>query len=482
MSLVFSANGKSLPIDNSTPFFLSSRGTKLADVLRDLGANYQLPVVVSKKIEGTFIGTIDSVNLSDAMNKLAQLYQLAWFYDGQALYIYLAQEVESRLLTPDYLRPATLIKQLNSVELLDPRQCRIKAVAASNAIEVYGVPVCVERVELFAKRLDTQAINREQNQEVVKLYPLKYATAADSQYSYRSQQVIIPGVVSLLREMSEGRSLPLASEQSKPQSTERQLPMFSADVRQNAVVVRDKRANLGLYENLIKQLDHRPKLVEVSVTIIDISAEVLGQLGIDWSGSVNFGGSGVTFNSNTGLSDSNFSTVIPNIGNFMLRVSALEKNARAQVISRPSLLTLDNMQAILDRNVTFYTKINSARDARLESISTGSLLRITPRIVEENKKQAVMLSLVVQDGKQTPALSEQEPLPQTSNAEIVTHTLLNKSEALLLGGFIQDQNSEGVTKIPLLGDIPILGALFRSKQNRATQTVRMFMITASSKQ
>ncbi len=479
MVLISPAVMGALPVNGAASFFLSTRGTKLADVLRDLGANYRIPVVVSQQIDSSFIGTLNGATPDIALDQLARLYQLAWYYDGQMLYVYKAQEVVSQLVTPNYLQAETLIAQLRSTGVLNGRQCSARSVPSSNAVEVHGVPICIERIVQFAKRIDEQKLNHEQNQEVVDFFPLQYATAADTQYSYRDQQVEIPGVVSVLEEIARGRAVPLKENQGQQPASDRMLPMFAADTRQNAVIVRDKRSNITLYKDLIARLDSKPKLVEISVAIIDVNSEDLSSLGVDWSASASIGGGKVNFNSGGSPNSGSFSTVISNTNNFMVSLSALEQTSKAQVLSRPSVVTLDNMQAVLDRNITFYTKIVGQDVAKLESIATGSLLRVTPHVVGKAGTQEIMLNLIIQDGRQVDAINSREPLPQTLNSQIATHTLLKEGQSLLLGGFVQDELTEGRRKIPLLGDIPILGKLFTMKQKNKRHSVRLFLIQAN---
>ena len=477
LSMTLSADA-AIATQGAPAFFLNTRGAKLADVLRDLGANYRVPVIVSAQIGESFIGRLDGGTPEQILEHLAQLYQLAWYYDGQTIHVYKAQEVGSQLLTPAYLLVQTLITQLQSTGILDKRYCRVRSVPSSNALEVQGVPACMERVSRLAEGLDQQKFNRERNQEAIELFALKYAAAADTQYTYRNQQVVVPGVVSVLKDMAQGRTLPLKENQGEPSPDDRSLPMFSSDPRQNAVLVRDRKLNLPLYADLITRLDHKPSLVEISVAIIDVNSQDLGALGVDWSGAARIGGVGVSLNTGEGLDSGNFSTVIANTGNFMVRLNALEQNAKARILSRPSVVTLNNMQAILDRNITFYTKLVAENVAKLESISAGSLLRVTPRVIGEGNRQEVMLTLIIQDGRQTSPISQSEPLPQTLNSEISTHALLKAGQALLLGGFVQDEESESVRKIPLLGDIPFIGRLFRSTQKVNRKTVRLFLIKA----
>ncbi|MDL4454983.1 EscC/YscC/HrcC family type III secretion system outer membrane ring protein [Klebsiella michiganensis] len=467
-----------IPWQGNGLFFFASRGSKLSEVLRDLGANYGVPVVVSTQVDEPFIGEIPSMKPEQALNLLARMYKLAWYYDGQAIYIYKAQEVNSQLITPTYLTVPTLINQLKGSAILDRSSCRVSAVPASNALKVQGVPVCLQRVETLAKRIDEQKLNHDQNQEVIRLFPLKYANAADGHYDYRGRQVVVPGVVTILKEMAQGRTLPLQPNQGQPSSGDNNLPMISVDPTQNAIVVRDRKINIPLYDSLIAKLDKKPTLIEVAVMIIDVNSEDLNALGIDWSASAKIGGGTVSFNNQGVPNSDSFSSVISNTGNFMVRLNALQQNARAQILSRPSVVTLDNSQAVLDRSITFHTKLVSKEVAKLESITTGSLLRVTPRLIEEGGRQEVLLKLGIQDGRQIGTVSELEPLPQTLSSEVSTQTLLRAGQSLLLGGFIQNEQSEGERKIPLLGDIPLIGKLFSTSQKNNRSTVRLFLIKA----
>lgn len=236
---------------------------------------------------------------------------------------------------------------------------------------------------------------------------------------------------------------------------------------------------MPLYSSLITQLDQRPVQIEISVTIIDVDAGDISQLGIDWSASTSIGGAGVSFNSGeTAPNSDGFSTVIGNTGNFMVRLNALQKNSRARVLSRPSVVTLNNIQAVLDKNVTFYTKLQGDKVAKLESITSGSLLRVTPRMIDSDGVKEVLLNLNIQDGQQQAPLSSSEPLPEIQNSDISTQATLRVGQSLLLGGFIQDKQIESQNKIPLLGDIPLLGGLFRSTNKQSHSVVRLFLIKA----
>ncbi|CCD29242.1 Type III secretion system EscC protein [Candidatus Glomeribacter gigasporarum BEG34] len=472
------------------PYFMATRGAKVSETLQDIGANYGVPIIVSAQVEDYFTGTIRNEMPDAILRRFAQLFNLATYYDGQALYVYKGDEVKSQIITPRYLGTDRLIHYLTHGGIAAQQYCALRKVGQFNALEVFGVPKCIDRVTELAKNLDEKVLDQAQNQETVQIFPLRFASAADSAYAYRGQQVRIPGVVSVLRDMIQSRSPAgenMSGEAAGPvmpaNLMTNVLPSFSADSRQNAVVVRDRKVNMPLYAKLIEQLDQRPVQIEISVAIIDVDASNLSELGVDWSAAANLGRFGsVSFNSNPAKKEGMgmFSTILSDTPSFLVRLNALQQNSKAKILSRPSVVTLNNMQAVLDNNITFYTKLEGEKAVKLESVVTGSLLRVTPRLIEnENEQQQIMLTLNIQDGSQLkPVEGSREGLPQIKNSEISTQATLEAGQSLLLGGFVQNAQRQGENKIPLLGDIPVLGHLFRSKRDSTHNVVRLFLIKA----
>lgn len=480
---LFCAQALAQPIPwRGSPYFVSSQNTSLASVLRDLGANSGLPVVVSPRITEAYAGSLQDQPRGRVLEELSRLYQLLPYYDGNTLYVYKAQDMEQAVLSPTHLSGAEMAQLLRRSGLLDGAACQVRQVGASNTLQVNGVPACLNQVSTLAKQLDEQTLHQEENREAVAVFPLKYATASDTSYTYRNQSVVVPGVVSVLREMAQGRSLPLPDSKSTSPNDGAGQPTFSADQRQNAVLIRDRQQNMGLYKTLIPQLDQRPTLVEISVAIIDVNAGNINELGVDWSASTSIGGGHVTFNSNGGLESDSVSTLVSNSADFMIRLSALEQQSKARIVSRPSVVTLNNVQAVLDRSITFFTKLESENNPKLESVTAGALMRVTPRLVKETSGTKVMLTLNIEDGRQEAPLSRTESLPQIQNAEIATQATLSLGQSLLLGGFVQEEKTEGVRKIPLLGDLPLIGSLFRSTTKREQSVIRLFLIKAEPRQ
>ncbi|MCT4700506.1 EscC/YscC/HrcC family type III secretion system outer membrane ring protein [Enterobacteriaceae bacterium H20N1] len=464
------------------PFFIHTRGMPANALLRDLGANYHVPVIVSDLVNDVFVGEINGDGPQQSLARLERLFNLVSWYDGQALHVYKAREVASTVVTSQYLQPQALRSYLNQSGVLSDAGCRLRQVADFQAFEVQGVPACIQRVSQLVQEVDSKARIRATNTEALRVIPLRFASASDITYQYREQQVVVPGVVSVLNQMRSGKTLPVGDDKGI-ETRESITTQFSADPSQNAVIVRARELDIPLYQQLIAQLDKRQHQIEISVAIIDVDIGNLRQLGLDWGGTVGGGGFSVGFNSGISGDSSNYmSSVVSDSSDFMARVSALQQNSKARVLSQPSVVTQNNVQAILDKNVTFYTKLEGENVAKLESVTSGTLMRVTPRIVEDSQGrgiiQQIMLQLNIQDGQQSGVTSQTEPLPQVQNSEITTQATLNPGQSLLLGGFVQDKQIESKRGIPLLGDIPLLGELFSTTHHETHSVVRLFLIKA----
>lgn len=457
---------------------LRTRGTPLKTLFKDFGANYKVPVVVSELIDDVFIGSIENETPDELLDRLSRLYHLAWYFNGDTLYVYKAHQVSSKILTPDNTKSKMLKQYLASQKVTGVPGCKLREMKNISAFEVSGVPACIQRVTTVINEVDQKEKIRSQNKETIRIFPLRYASAADITYKYRTQEVVVPGVVSVLSKMRTENSLPAVDGGENIGGK----TQFSADPSQNAVLIRSRESNMSIYKDLIEQLDKQNHQIEISVAIIDVDEANLKQLGVDWNMSVDSGALSASFNS--GISDSSYmSSVVSNSGQFMARVSALQQKSQAHILSQPSVVTLNNVQAILDKNITFYTRVEGKNVANLESVTAGTLMRVTPRVVESlkdnGKIEKVNLVLNIQDGQQVQQSASSDALPQVQNSEITTQAALRPGESLLLGGFVQDKKVKGDRGIPWLGQIPLIGKLFSTERSEEHSVVRLFLIKAT---
>lgn len=266
-------------------------------------------------------------------------------------------------------------------------------------------------------------------------------------------------------------------------------PRIAIDPSLNAVIVRDRPENMPAYEGLVRALDIAPQIVELEATIIDLNIEKLRDLGIDWrirSQGFNalFGGdilrrSGNPANDinrfgavNEGLS---LSGVIGANREFIGRISALERKGAAKIVSRPQIVTLSNIEAVFDRTRTFYVRIAGDRQVDLFNVTAGTVLRVNPHVLIDNGQPRIRMVVGVEDG--TLLNQEVDDIPVVERASVNTQAMINEGEGLLLGGLTVNAQFDAESKIPLLGDIPILGELFKTRNRNRQQTERLFLIT-----
>ncbi len=267
---------------------------------------------------------------------------------------------------------------------------------------------------------------------------------------------------------------------------------IQADKRLNAVIVRDTPDRLKLYDELIAALDMEPQMVEIEATIIDIDVEKARDLGIDWRVSdgndisVGFGNGSVSdlrlqpgtdVDDITPLSRGLSVSSIISIGDvdFLSRITALAENGAAKIITRPQILTLSNNEAIFDQTETFYVEVAGEREVDLFNITAGTTLRVTPHVFAEEESTRIRVLVTIEDGTIQFTRSV-DGLPTVRRSAVNTQALIQEGQSLLLGGMTQQIDTERTIKIPLLGDIPVIGRLFRMDSKNSRRIERLFLI------
>ena len=170
---------------------------------------------------------------------------------------------------------------------------------------------------------------------------------------------------------------------------------------------------------------------------------------------------------------------------FMASINALESENAARMLGRPSVLTVDNVEAVLENTTTYYIPLRGQEAVDLYRVEAGTVLRVTPHIIHEGGKTSIKLAVSVQDdqndassGYQTVGESGDtltvNPIKQT---RINTQAMVEAGQSLLIGGYYYEQKSEGDSGVPILKDIPILGHLFKSSSTSGRQMERLILIT-----
>ena len=262
-----------------------------------------------------------------------------------------------------------------------------------------------------------------------------------------------------------------------------------ADARLNAVVVRDAPDRLGQYEQLIAALDVEPQSLEIEATIIDLNTDRLRELGINWRytkgrGSLLFGKGDSSdlllapttpAGAITPIGVGGFvSAVLGGANEFIARINALELQGAAKVVSSPQVLTLSNVEAVFDNSSTFFVRVAGRDDVDLFNVSAGTTLRVTPHVFKDNNQVRIKMLVSIEDG--TLSSRTVDTLPVINRSAINTQALIFEGESLLVGGITRESNSDDATKVPFLGDLPVVGGLFRNTTSNKSRVERLFLI------
>ncbi len=263
-----------------------------------------------------------------------------------------------------------------------------------------------------------------------------------------------------------------------------------ADARLNAVIVRDAPERMAQYEQLIASLDVEPQSIEIEATIIDVNTERLRELGINWRytkgrSSLLFGrgdSSDLQLTPATPPGDITpagrggfVSAVLGNVNQFIARINALQDQDAARVVSSPQVLTLSNVEAVFDSSQTFYVRVAGRDEVDLFNVTAGTSLRVTPHVFRDGDEVRIKMLVAIEDGTLSPRTVD--TLPVVDRSSINTQALIFEGESLLVGGITRQSNGDGATKVPTLGDLPLIGGLFRNERSSASHVERMFLIT-----
>ncbi|MGH8436949.1 MAG: type II secretion system secretin GspD [Pseudomonas sp.] len=371
---------------------------------------------------------------------------------------------------------------------------QVIADARTNRLILLGPPDARAKLVALAQSLDTPT-TRSANTRVIRL---RYNDAK--------------ALAQTLGEISEGLKTPDATGEAASQAVGKpQSLMIRADESLNALILLAEPDMVAVLEDIVHQLDVPRAQVLVEAAIVEVSGDITDALGVQWAvdargntgglGGVNFNGTGLSVGSvlqaiqdNKDGVDNDIRNRLPDgaiigIGtdHFGALITALSANNNSNLLSTPSLLTLDNQKAeiLVGQNVpfqtgTFTTDASGANNpfTTIERQDIGVTLKVTPHI---NEGASLRLEIEQEISSIAPAatLTAQAVDLITNKRSIKSTILADDGQVVVLGGLIQDDITKIDSKVPLLGDIPWLGRLFRSTRDQHVKRNLMVFLRPS---
>ncbi|MGE4519088.1 MAG: type II secretion system secretin GspD [Desulfobacteraceae bacterium] len=372
---------------------------------------------------------------------------------------------------------------LNNVSFVsDERTNTIIAVAGKQDLE---------RIKKLVEYLD---LEKPKGDEKFYVYYLEYS---DSEALAEVLQTIASGA---------------AKNASGSDSAKKTAPVVSGDVAitadkdTNTLIIKASRSDYEVIERLIEKLDINRPMVYLECLIVEMNMSNDFGLGSEWAlgyeedikGSKGAYGGGFSGNTTspystigglaaTGAFPSGFSVGVmaetidiggvsfPNLGAV---ITAYKNNKNVNILSTPQIMTLDNQTAKISvgKNIPYLIKATTGDNAysNYEYKDVGVLLEITPQI---NQDGLVKLKIFQEVSRIDSVAGEFGELPTTLKRNIETTVVVEKSNTVVLGGLIDESFAESENKVPCLGDIPILGYLFKTRGNSKDKTNMYVFIT-----
>ena len=478
-------------------YTLVARDMDLRVALDTFAVAEGLSVVMSPSVAGTFSGDFKGVTPAAFLDKVATTHNLIWYYDGAALYLYGAGEIATMLIDLQYMKAGEVRKMLTELGVEDAR-FPLKTTSNDELVMVSGPPRYVTLVAEMIAKADKLKETRTFNEVETRMFPLTYTWADDVSFRANSPEttLTIRGVARLLDEMMHAGGSDKAHDNSLTNEVSvletRQMsgftPVIRAENRLNAVLVRDVVSRMPMYEKLIKQLDVPQKLVEIDITVVELTKKDA----LDWQLSLSVNtrhghseiGAGQNVNNLFGPAEligkglAGSLTHIHAAYALASSITALREKGKARSISRTSLLTVNNLAAEMTDMQSYHAKVVGTEVATLEEVSAGTKLQIKPRIlpsISTNVPNQVWLSIELDDGGfETITV---DAMPMTRSSTLQTQTAVFENESILLAGYLRDIDEDAGWGIPWLRDIPWIGWLFGGKSTRKETVQRMFVMT-----
>jgi general secretion pathway protein D len=361
---------------------------------------------------------------------------------------------------------------------------RILSDKRTNSLILIGHPISLEKIKSLIKQLDNGIETDEGN---IRVYPLRNANA-------KKVSEVLQKIAGTLKSPKK---------QMKGKAT------IIPDIPSNSLVIYADQADFPTLENVIKKLDVERAQVFIQAIIMEVSLNKSLDLGIEWqSGDLkSVGGTDamVTIGSvgSTGRPKA-LASVVSNkdaagamigvIGgpitfggtqysSFHTFIKALAKDTEIDILSNPQILTLNNEEAeikvgeIIPTVGSTKTDANGNTTTSIDYKEVGISLKITPQVNMNNSIELKIdeTSSHVIVGK-SDALSNQGAIT-TLNRSLKTKVVIEDGQTIALGGLISDESTQEEMKTPCLGDIPILGWIFKTRSDRIRKTNLLVFLT-----
>lgn len=248
---------------------------------------------------------------------------------------------------------------------------------------------------------------------------------------------------------------------------------ITVDDRTNSIIAYQTQDRLDELRRIVAQLDIPVRQVMIEARIVEANVDYTKELGVNWSGSLsghgNFDVSGGTNSTGNTFVDLGTSNATPTSGISIgfttnntildLQLNAMEKTGNGEVVSQPKVVTSDKETAkILKGSEIPYQEASSSGATSVSFKEAALSLEVTPQITPDNR-----IIMEVKVNKDEPDYANAlNGVPPIKKNEVNAKVLVNDGETIVIGGVFSNTQTKSTAKVPFLGDVPMIGRLFKN--------------------
>jgi general secretion pathway protein D len=355
--------------------------------------------------------------------------------------------------------------------------------------------ISVEKAyHVFEAVLELKGFQAVPSGEIIQIVPASQSVPERSLYVYTLENAVAEDVAKLLGGLQSPRTPAGVTQRVSSTDNRFEGPIqVTADKATNSLIINASQSDYDTLTKVIQQLDAKRRQVYVEAVIMEVGLDHLKSLGVDLSALIGYSSSTYNLAVLGGVNqppENLFNLVNLPSGislqtyNIRAALNALQNMADVNILSTPQLLASDNKEAeiIVGENVPIPSGQNQTTGGTITTTITrqdvGITLKFTPHIMEDS---TVKLDLLQEITAVEETVSQQVGTlavgPTLTKRSATTTIIVNNRDTIVIGGLIRDDQTTSNRKIPLLGDIPVLGWLFKTKSVEHRKTNLMIFLT-----
>ena len=331
----------------------------------------------------------------------------------------------------------------------------------NNSLTLLGQKKDLKFLSDYIRTIDNTNIS---NKKDIKIFPLKNVEAST--------------VVKILEEIINKKEFINPNDK----------PLFSIDNESNSIVIMGFAEEISQIDELIKELDKEKTQVYVQARIIEVNDELVNQIGVSYGIFGARASNNVLSSFSSSLNNADIPTLsieglkIPDLTSGLAlgaSLNLLKQNGALDIVSEPSILAINNKESSIYVGETISIKVSSSVTdggtikENYEREDVGLTLKVKPRISNDTKV-TLEIEAILEGVKTTQTISGNA---DTSKKQIKTTTILNNGESVIIGGLIENKIESTNQKVPVLGDIPLFGELFKNNINNSKKNNLVIIVT-----